>query len=143
MAIIGYSPMGLQNNLNVLKTYCNTWALEVNIQKTKIMVFRRRGPLLFNEVWHYDNLQIDVVNDFNYLGTCFNYTGTFVLNQEILAGKGLKALNVLFHNVKKFKLQPNILCQLFDTFVGSIIECGCEICGFTKISKYFKIYKIF
>ena len=117
MAIIGDSPMGLQNNLNLLKTYCNTWALEVNIQKTKIMVFRRRGPLLCNEVWHYDNVQIDVVNDFSYLGTCFNYTGTFVLIQEILAGEGLKALNVLFHNVKKFKLQPNILCQLFDTFL--------------------------
>ena len=81
--------MGLRNSLNLLKT--------------KMMVFRRRGPLLCNEVWYYDNLQVDV-KDFNYLGTCFNYTGTFVLNQEILAGKGLKALNVLFHNVKKFKL---------------------------------------
>ena len=35
MAIIGDSPMGLQNSLNLLKTYCNTWALEVNIQKNK------------------------------------------------------------------------------------------------------------
>ena len=73
------------------------------------MVFRRRGALLCNEIWYYDNVQVDVVNDFNYLGTCFNYAGTFVLNQEILTGKGLKALNELFHNVKKFKLQPNII----------------------------------
>ena len=36
MAIIGDSPMGLQNTLNLLKTYCNTWALEVNIQKHKL-----------------------------------------------------------------------------------------------------------
>ena len=88
--------------------------------------------MLCNEVWYYDNMQVDVVNDFNYLGTCFNYTGTFVLYQEILAGKGLKALNVLFHNVKKFKLQSKILCQLFHAFVGSIIEYGCEIWGFAK-----------
>ena len=38
---------------------------------------------------------LDVVSNFNYLGTVINYTGTFVLNQETLVGKGLKALNVL------------------------------------------------
>ena len=75
----------------------------MNIQKTKIVIFRRKEPLLCNEMWYYDNIQVNVVNDFNYLGTCFNYTGTCVLNQEILAGNGLKAINVLFHNVKKFK----------------------------------------
>ena len=58
MAIIGDSPIGLQNNLNLLKTYC---------EHTKT-----------NDSGH-----VDVVNDFNYLGTCFNYTGTFLLNQDI------------------------------------------------------------
>jgi len=41
---------------------------------------------------------LDVVNDFNYLGTVFNYTGIFALNQQQLVGKGLKALNVLLIN---------------------------------------------
>ena len=33
----------------------------------------------------------------NYLGVVFNYmyTGSFALNQEMLFGKGLKALNLL------------------------------------------------
>jgi len=34
----------------------------VDAQKTKVMFFRKRGGLL-------------VVNDFNYSGTVFNYTG--------------------------------------------------------------------
>ena len=41
-----------------------------------------------------------MVNDFNYLGIVFNYTGTFFLNQETLVGKGLKALNVLLANTR-------------------------------------------
>ena len=121
------------------KTCCDTWALEVNIQKTKIVIFRRKEPLLCNEMWYYDNVQVNVINDFNYLGTCFNNTGTCVRNQEILAGNGLKTIKVLFHNVKKFKLQPNILCQLFDIFVRSIIEYGCEIWGFTKSKDFERI----
>ena len=40
----------------------------------------------------------------------------------------------------KFKLQPKILCQLFDAFVGSIIEYGCEIWGFTKSKELERIH---
>ena len=36
------NPEDLHNNLNVLHDYCNTWGLEVNVDKTKIMVFRKR-----------------------------------------------------------------------------------------------------
>jgi len=35
---------------------------------------------------------LEVVNDFNYLETVFNYAGNFSLNQQQLVGKGLKAL---------------------------------------------------
>jgi len=43
-----------------------------------------------------------VVDNFNYLGTIFNYTGIFSLNQEHLAGKALKALNIPMYKCKKF-----------------------------------------
>ena len=33
------------------------------------MVFRRRGALLSKEHWTYDGLEIEIVNDFNYIGT--------------------------------------------------------------------------
>ena len=46
------------------------------------MVFRKRGGLLPNESWTYNDQIIDVVDDFNYLGNIFNYTGSFNLNQE-------------------------------------------------------------
>ena len=44
MVILGKSPDELQYHLDLLHTYCNSWGLEVNTEKTKIMVFRYRGP---------------------------------------------------------------------------------------------------
>jgi len=43
MAIFGNNPEDLQNNLSLLRDYCNIWRLEVNGDKTKIMVFRKKG----------------------------------------------------------------------------------------------------
>ena len=47
----------------------------------------------------YNGNRVEVVNDFNYLETVFNYTGNFSLNQQQLVGKGLKALTVLLIRV--------------------------------------------
>ena len=44
MVILGKSPSDLQNSINLLHKYCKIWGLEVNIEKTKIVVFRKRGP---------------------------------------------------------------------------------------------------
>ena len=89
MVILGKSPSDLQNSLNMLHEYCKTWGLEVNTDKTKVVVFRKRGGLKSDEHWSFDDKSIEVVNDINYMGTVFNYTGNYSLNQETLAGKGL------------------------------------------------------
>ena len=104
MVIFGKTPEDLQNSLDMLKQYCDKWGLMVNTKKTKVMVFRKRGGLRHNEIWEYEGDSLDVVNDFNYLGIVFNYTGNFTLNQEHLAGKGLKALNILVSKTKQYKL---------------------------------------
>ena len=140
MVILCKSPSDLQKSINLLHKYCETWGLEVNIEKTKIVVFRKRGPLKFDEQWSYDNEPLEVVNDFNYLGTVFNYTGNYSLNQETLAGKGLKALNVLLSNTRKYTLKPRTVCQLFDAFVGSTLNYACEIWGFSKSKEIERIH---
>ncbi len=46
--IIGKSPEELQHSLNLLHEYCENSGLEVNASKTKIVVFRKRGPVKVN-----------------------------------------------------------------------------------------------
>jgi len=36
----------LQNQLDTILTHCEKWGIKVNVDKTKIVVFRKRGGLL-------------------------------------------------------------------------------------------------
>ena len=69
-------------------------------KKTKIVFFRKRCGLYNNETWTYKGIPLEIVDNFSYLGTVSNYTGNYTLNQEMLVGKGLKALNCLLYNTK-------------------------------------------
>ena len=104
------------------------------------MVFRKRGRLLSNKKWNFDGKELMVVDDFNYLGTVFNYTGNFKLKQEYLAGKAIKALNILLQHCKKYELKPKILCQLFDSLVGSILNYSAEVWGFKQSKELERIH---
>ena len=83
MVIVANNVQDLQKSLELLHIYCTNWGLQVNTEK-KIEVFRKRGRLYDDESWTYNGVSLEVVNDFNYLGTVFNYTGSFALNQEML-----------------------------------------------------------
>jgi len=54
MVILGKSVDEINTSLELLCTYCNTWSLGVNAQKTKVMFFRKRGGLINNEVFTYN-----------------------------------------------------------------------------------------
>jgi len=140
MVIFGKTAQDLQNSLDQLKTYCDKWGLAVNTKKTKVMVFRKRGGIRQNEKWTFGEENLETVNDFNYLGTVFHYTGNFAVNQEYLSGKGLKALNTLFSRVKNYNLNAKTICQLFDAFVGATLNYSCEIWGMTKSKEIERIH---
>ena len=70
----------------------------------------------------------------------FSYKGNVLKNNELIAGKSLKALNVLLINCHKYKLKRKILCQLFDSSVGSILNHASEICGFSKSKELERIH---
>jgi len=131
MVLFGKDVTDLQNSLELLYDYCQTWGLTVNPVKNEIVVLHKRGPILESEKWLYKGVSLEVVDNFNCLGVVFNYTGSFVLNQSTIAGKGLKTLNTLLANIRSFVLKPSTTCQLFDSFVGSVLCYGCEVCGFS------------
>jgi len=74
------TPCGLQNQLNILESFCESVKLNVNIDKTKIMVFRKGEMLGRLEKWFYKGNRLEVVNDYCYLG--YNFT-TMISAKEV------------------------------------------------------------
>ena len=55
MVLTGNSREDLQHSLNRLHEYCERWGLEVNIGKTKIVVFSKRGKIKATDKWYFNN----------------------------------------------------------------------------------------
>ena len=92
LIILSRSKTGLQNCLNTLATYCNTWMLSVNPKKTKIMVFQKRAKKCSEQTFYIGNQAIDVVQDYTYLGTKISSSGNFKISLDHLKEKALHAL---------------------------------------------------
>ena len=69
--LLAESPEDLQTSLNTMKDYCSMFDLEINIDKTKVMIFSR-GKLRKPHYFNYGDQNIEVVNEYNYLGLFFN-----------------------------------------------------------------------
>ena len=68
MVLLAESATELQRMLNALKIYTEKWSLSVNVGKTKVLVFRNRGSLRSDDIWFYDNEQIEIIEQFCYFG---------------------------------------------------------------------------
>ena len=88
--LLSEAPAGLQNSLSHLQTYCTKWGLQVNIKKTKSLIFNNTGKLDTN-VFTFNNNNIENVRHYFYLGVNFSITGSFTEAKNVLYKKGLKA----------------------------------------------------
>ena len=61
------SKEGLQNLIDKMDVYCDKWKLEVNIKKSKIMIFNR-GNKLINSDLRYKSAVLENVKRIKYLG---------------------------------------------------------------------------
>ena len=69
MVLFGKTPEELQHSLDLLETYCDSWGLDVNIKTTKLMVCGKSVQIHEHENWIFKGKLVEIVNDFNYLGS--------------------------------------------------------------------------
>ena len=74
--IMAESAPELQLALNGLKDYCNTWSLQINVSKTKVVIFSR-GKVRNYPKFYIGNDEVQVNEDYVYLGVTFNFNGSF------------------------------------------------------------------
>ena len=119
----------LQKALDSLNTYCNKWALNVNIDKTKVIIFSKGKIKKFKNFKLGENT-IDVVDDYVYLGTTFNYNGTFHKAKAKQALQAKKATFSLIRRTKQLNLTFEVSIELFERLIIPILLYGSEIWGY-------------
>ena len=121
----------LQNGLDILKDYCNRWKLIVNVEKTKVMIFKKGGRLRRGINFRYDGKELEIVNKFCYLGILFSPGLSYTDAHNTLAGQALKALFKLNGYLYKFvDISVSHSLSLFDKLITPILSYGQEVWGF-------------
>ena len=120
----------LQKQLDVLQKFCSNSGMKVNLDKTKVMVFRRGGSIKQNEHWYYDGKIVDIVTYYKYLGLIISNRLIWTKAVQTLAQQSEKSLLVLKRFAFKCKGLPiDVWFKLFDSMILPIITYGAEIWG--------------
>lgn len=129
-ALFAHEPEALQSMLNDLSDYCHTWGLKVNTSKTKVMIFEAGRHTTYN--FMYNNIILENVKTFKYLGINLFKNGHWQRTQKKLAKHSLYALHNLFIIFNQLEMTIPEKCKLFDSLVGSILNYGAEILGYNE-----------
>jgi hypothetical protein len=93
----------LQAALDGMLVYCNTWGLQVNIQKTKVMVVSK-GKIRNVPTFYYNGSELEVVSEFSYLGVVINHNGRFCKAKKHLVAQARKAMFSILRKARKLML---------------------------------------
>jgi hypothetical protein len=103
--------------------------MEVNTKKTKIMIFQEHQSKIQNLHFHIGSKNLDIVQEYTYLGLKLTPNGKFSLAQQQLSEKALHALFKIRKNLDFHKLSPKIATKIFDSIITPILLYNSEIWG--------------
>ena len=130
IALCADSPGRLQNLLDMLSVFCKRWGLAINLNKSKIMVFRRGGILKRCEKWYFNGKNVEVVSQYKYLGVLFTTMLSWSSSQRNLAAQARKALAAIQNCQRKAGSVPyEIAKDIFHKAVVPVCTYGSEIWG--------------
>ncbi len=142
LVLLSPTKEGLQQHLDLLHSFCQSWALSVNPKKTKIMIFQKRPS---HQEQHHsfklDNMLLEHRQNYTYLGININNTGNFNKAVNDLRHKARRAFYAIKRNIK-IDIPIRIWIKIIKSVIEPIALYGSEVWGpltnqeFTKWDKH-------
>ena len=102
----------LQTAINNLAQYCEVNYLNINVDKTKILIFHMgRGR---NHNFYLNGKEIEQVPQFKYLGFTFTTQLSFTKHAENLNAKASSKCGILLSKLPNFDFSLHIILDLFN-----------------------------
>ena len=111
IALFSYSEKGLQRQLDILQELCAARGLEVNVQKTKTIVFEPHKS--HTSPFSYDGANTKQVNIFKYLGITMHGTRGLSTAIDNLCQAAKRAMFSLLRRCQQLHIHdPIVKCQV-------------------------------
>ena len=131
--LFSQSEEGLQSMLDNLYSYTVDNGMQINADKTKVMIFNKTGKF-FRRTFRVGNDQIFSTNEYKYLGFLITPSGSIAAGLKNLKDRALKAYYKLKSGLGYyFYSYPGITCYLFDTMVKPILLYASDFWGCLKL----------
>ena len=139
--ILAENADSLQKSLIDFADYCRQWKLNINVNKSKVLIFGFRGNT--NNSFYIDTEQLEIVDSYKYLGTFFAKSGSFLTARKHVAEQARKVLFLLYSRINNLNLPVDLQLKLFDHTVLPIMTYSCEVFGFENIQILERIHNEF
>ena len=100
--VLAQSESELQLALDALSEYCKRWFLHVNTSKTKVVIFSPGKVQKKIPSFTFENDIVEVVDEYVYLGTTFNYNNKFRKSQVKQLNQARRAMYSLLSKTYHF-----------------------------------------
>ena len=127
LVILSSSAKGLQNSIDKTFSFYQNLGLEINTKKTKVIIFNCGGKVCKDIIFSADSSEIEIVDNYQYLGIKLKPSGSMQLATDELFMKANRAWfaisNVLYQHKK---LAVHKALQLFDSLIKPIFLYAAE-----------------
>ena len=133
LAIFSLSKEDFQKRISILEQYSNRWRLELNLSKTKKMIFNKQGTTTKKFKFYFQGQEIEIVKLYTYLGFTFISFGKKHQRTENLMSKAKKSWFIIQRFLYKSEGKAaNTYLNLINATIKPVVLCACESWGDPK-----------
>jgi hypothetical protein len=133
LVVLAREEKGMKEMLGNMEKYMRRKKLTVNVEKSKMMVFRKGGGRRKINEWRWEKDKIEEVKEFKYLGYVMNERNTAAAHVRELVKKANKIIGAVWGiGERKFGHDFRRRIMMFDSLVKSVMMYGAEIWGWRE-----------
>jgi hypothetical protein len=126
IVLLAESASDLQVLLKTLNEYLGRWRLNVNMEKTKVVVFGARG--VTDHVIMLGNETVQQETAYRYLGIWFDQAGTFARSKRVMVARANRAMVLATTQItREASFSVKALSNIWKTLIRPHLEYGAEV----------------
>ena len=133
LVIFSETENGLQEMLKELEKYTEKNGLEINVKKTKCMIFNKTGKLIHRNM-KYKSMLISTIREYKYLGFIITPSGEIKTGLQDLKARSQRALCALRSKLGEFFQKSfSVTLKLFHSLIKPILLYLADFWGNLKM----------